>query len=298
MQLSVLEHLEGLTLPRLHLHHEDWAAIRFATAVHVCSDPCCDCTDVRFYCVPDSPAGQEGTVRQNPWVFALDAAKRRISDLRREDAHTSSGQLARAMVRELTSQDWDALWQHLVGVKRAQAEHGDLDTFSPAFRNEMFAGDGTMVTYREIFPFDEGFPCATDQVEWRVDDHHCVNPRCSCCRPVLSFLRVSRGAGRRTAREVAAADYDYTSATFEATMVPAADAPPLGELVGLLRHAHADLDRRLEQRHKRLRALFKRAMERRKKDPPAPPALRRKAGRNDPCPCGSGKKFKRCCGRA
>jgi uncharacterized protein YecA (UPF0149 family) len=22
-----------------------------------------------------------------------------------------------------------------------------------------------------------------------------------------------------------------------------------------------------------------------------------RAGRNDPCPCGSGKKFKRCCGR-
>lgn len=27
--------------------------------------------------------------------------------------------------------------------------------------------------------------------------------------------------------------------------------------------------------------------------PPPPPAVR--AGRNDPCPCGSGKKFKRCC---
>jgi len=23
----------------------------------------------------------------------------------------------------------------------------------------------------------------------------------------------------------------------------------------------------------------------------------KKVGRNDPCPCGSGKKFKKCCGR-
>ncbi|WP_300923614.1 SEC-C metal-binding domain-containing protein, partial [uncultured Desulfovibrio sp.] len=23
-----------------------------------------------------------------------------------------------------------------------------------------------------------------------------------------------------------------------------------------------------------------------------------KVGRNDPCPCGSGKKYKKCCGRA
>jgi preprotein translocase subunit SecA len=31
---------------------------------------------------------------------------------------------------------------------------------------------------------------------------------------------------------------------------------------------------------------------------PAPPVPRfGKVGRNDPCPCGSGKKYKRCCGR-
>lgn len=28
----------------------------------------------------------------------------------------------------------------------------------------------------------------------------------------------------------------------------------------------------------------------------APPAVSEKTGRNDPCPCGSGKKFKKCCG--
>lgn len=28
---------------------------------------------------------------------------------------------------------------------------------------------------------------------------------------------------------------------------------------------------------------------------PPPPVTHQPAGRNDPCPCGSGKKFKRCC---
>ncbi len=33
-------------------------------------------------------------------------------------------------------------------------------------------------------------------------------------------------------------------------------------------------------------------------DTPVEPAkAERVAGRNDPCPCGSGKKFKKCCGR-
>ena len=30
---------------------------------------------------------------------------------------------------------------------------------------------------------------------------------------------------------------------------------------------------------------------------PAGPRARRRVGRNDPCPCGSGKKFKMCCDR-
>jgi len=31
---------------------------------------------------------------------------------------------------------------------------------------------------------------------------------------------------------------------------------------------------------------------------PEPPAVARKVGRNDPCPCGSGKKYKKCHGAA
>ncbi len=34
-----------------------------------------------------------------------------------------------------------------------------------------------------------------------------------------------------------------------------------------------------------------------KKKPQAPKATTKKVGRNDPCPCGSGKKYKKCCGR-
>ncbi len=29
---------------------------------------------------------------------------------------------------------------------------------------------------------------------------------------------------------------------------------------------------------------------------PPPPLVSQKIGRNDPCPCGSGKKYKKCCG--
>ena len=33
------------------------------------------------------------------------------------------------------------------------------------------------------------------------------------------------------------------------------------------------------------------------KPPVTQPEKQKKVGRNDPCPCGSGKKYKRCCGK-
>jgi uncharacterized protein len=46
------------------------------------------------------------------------------------------------------------------------------------------------------------------------------------------------------------------------------------------------------------RALYLDAMDTHRPPPPQKPILRTvpKVGRNDPCPCGSGKKFKHCCG--
>jgi preprotein translocase subunit SecA len=31
-------------------------------------------------------------------------------------------------------------------------------------------------------------------------------------------------------------------------------------------------------------------------NPPQPTIIGKKVGRNEPCPCGSGKKYKNCCG--
>jgi preprotein translocase subunit SecA len=68
------------------------------------------------------------------------------------------------------------------------------------------------------------------------------------------------------------------------------------------RHYGDDLED-IQWRYEKIKEIGRRSVPRRAKvaayrydlpaDDPAPPAGR--VGRNDPCPCGSGKKFKRCC---
>ncbi len=54
-----------------------------------------------------------------------------------------------------------------------------------------------------------------------------------------------------------------------------------------------------ERRQRRLRLVYSRGEEASEEKPKRKPIRRgRKIGRNDPCPCGSGKKYKKCCGRS
>ncbi|WP_022852624.1 preprotein translocase subunit SecA [Thermodesulfatator atlanticus] len=54
-----------------------------------------------------------------------------------------------------------------------------------------------------------------------------------------------------------------------------------------------------EKRSQRLRLVYSRGEETQEEEKPKKQPIRRgkKIGRNDPCPCGSGKKYKKCCGR-
>jgi uncharacterized protein YecA (UPF0149 family) len=69
--------------------------------------------------------------------------------------------------------------------------------------------------------------------------------------------------------------------------------------------SHDDELEEFRQRYHRVKEIARRSMPAAEKrprlelspEPPEPPEpTPARAGRNDPCPCGSGKKFKHCCG--
>ncbi|WP_419658684.1 SEC-C metal-binding domain-containing protein [Desulfosarcina variabilis] len=60
--------------------------------------------------------------------------------------------------------------------------------------------------------------------------------------------------------------------------------------------AFPDLYRRLRSRHTRLRKIYANCKKKNfKPEPIKQESILQKVGRNDPCPCGSGKKYKKCC---
>ena len=149
-----------------------------------------------------------------------------------------------------------------------------------------------MVGYPDVFPFARRLEFTHAQEPWLSDDQYCCNPECTCQEAVLSFICLSQRAGREPLRPTLSLSYRYREG--KVSRVDPGKNPRCSEqdLLESLKNARPDLDSLLANRQGLLRRLCGRTVKKRPTLPTATP----KIGRNDPCPCGSGKKWKRCCG--
>ena len=111
------------------------------------------------------------------------------------------------------------------------------------------------------------------------------------CPGIRTFIRLSQRAGRKPLRPTLSFSYRYREG--KVRWVDPEKNPQCSEqdLLKSLKNARPDLDSLLAKRQGLLRRLCGRTVKRQ-----TLPTATPKIGRNDPCPCGSGKKWKRCCG--
>ena len=129
-----------------------------------------------------------------------------------------------------------------------------------------------------------------DGVKYDVDDMYCVDPKCSCNEVVVAFTADLNADADQLPQGAVNVDVD----TGEVEIRPSGiDRKKLEVLwarfeerhhgIGILQERHEKMRRRGPELNDRWRAAH------------APRAKKTRVGRNDPCPCGSGKKYKRCC---
>ena len=168
-------------------------------------------------------------------------------------------------------------------VRRAAAQRDRERACLAALRN---AEPGAMLPYDNLFPADWDLLVQYDgQTYWAID-LHCLNPACSCAHIVVQFHRIESPK----AEDVGDARLDLRNEH----QPPTASTPLAAQLFARLWERRRDelLRRREEVRHIVLGHATGSAVV---GSPAVKTPRRRAVGRNAPCPCGSGKKYKRCC---
>jgi hypothetical protein len=207
--------------------------------------------------------------------------------------------LCQELANALSVEDWRDLFHGFYKRKEAHTDKADCRRLSADFPPEVLRDASLMVAYMEIFPWGKTFDFTLDQERWLIDDRYCVNPECDCQDALIVFLRVdlTEDGRAKVVQESPTARYDANRAAFEALNPPWPDKPALETLARALREAHPRFHEALRNRRRQLRTLYKSAIKRERTKAPPPHVQRQDFGPNDPCPCGSGRKFKKCCGR-
>jgi len=252
----------------------------------VCQNPACQCDHLTLKCFAEMP---EASLRA-PLVVSLemDLERQEITNLQELKADPAARNLAIAVAAESGEEEWIRLERIYWELKQYWTEHTDLEQVETSFPPEALTG--AMVGYADIFPYARRLEFTHAEVPWLSDDQYCCNPKCRCQEAVLSFIRLSPRAGREPLRPTLSLSYRYREGRVR-WVDPENLRGSEPDLLESLKNARPDLDALLAERQGLLRRLCGRTVKRQTLPTPTP-----KIGRNAPCPCGSGKKWKKCCG--
>ena len=135
-----------------------------------------------------------------------------------------------------------------------------------------------------------------DGIAYVLQDMYCLYSLCACKDTLIEFL-VFREGKTTPEMPIAAVLFNYDNGKWEEYDKRLSDNR-CKMLVREMLREYPDAAGIFKARKARLRTLYNRF---RKKQLPSPMSeqttKKPSAGRNDACPCGSGKKFKKCCGK-
>ena len=267
-----------LTLP-----DGEWAGQPFRLFFSACNNAACECTELMVSLVPGreaDPNPEDAILR-----FTVDVGDKKLVT----KAETKDS--AREVVRHFDPDDWQVLWRTFSDLKRDYTENLDLDHTMAEFpMHKAIEDEGELVAYSEILPYGRKFFVGSSDSAIFLDEQYCLRRGCDCDRVAACFIPVKDG---RQSGESAMVQVHYrTGKVVPAEQGSFTQTP--NELFKVFTEMYPDLLKQFSKRHKQLNRLYGSFIN----TLPGPPAVRiaQKVGRNEPCPCGSGKKFKKCCG--
>jgi hypothetical protein len=258
----------------------DYAGQQVRAEYHICPNPACACKTIELILI----AGAEQANTTIPMMLYF------VDRTFEEDKRHKGEALVKAFIDNLTSDDWHLLFGLYVDSKEANTESVDLEKLVTYFPAKEIEETNCLIGIREILPYSDMITFKIDGEIIVADDKYCVNSHCDCETAGITFLWLDDP--ERCAKEAPTILLSYN----KANRWSIEDANGCNkELIKRLANAISEEDRAaLKQRHQKMRLLYQ-LYKRREGVDQLPVHIETTAGRNDPCPCGSGKKFKRCC---
>jgi hypothetical protein len=150
---------------------------------------------------------------------------------------------------------------------------------------------GQLFGWRETHPEERRDLFLDEGIVFMADDLYCVNPACACSEIILDFAELFERDRARSIGHIRVALPDLQVIEWKS---PQENRAIVERLWAAFRQRHLHAAERLGTRKQRMSELGRARLDAGAPMKPLKVGTAR-IGRNDPCPCGSGQKYKRCC---
>jgi len=261
----------------------------YQVGLSYCENPCCSCGTVGLVCSPGE--AEASTDESSPLFFQVDVNRKELLPPN-EEVPNYNQDLGQSVVPRFSPEDWGLLSEYCTEFKHQITESTPDDEIDAYFPEESIEQDGAMVGIMEILPHVEYRTIALDGKSYMVDELYCVRTGCNCARVSMGLWPMEEVEAGNVTSEFPVIVLDYKAGQCEVERDGCEESEFVRRLAATI--VTGNYKSWFKKRHTRMKNLYKGY--RLRHSQPQTIVSDEKIGRNDPCPCGSGKKHKKCCG--
>jgi len=270
----------------LNFDRGDYAGKQYRAEYAVCGNPVCECNTI------DLTVREEGATGKEAFSVAINFIEKTLHTIpQRPRSHVEN-----ALLDNMTDSDWQLVRDLYIRAKRACTDAANLDDIETYFPVAAVENDSPLIGYVDVLPFAEAITIHVEGKSYLLDDQYCIKPHCDCQEVAISFLPMndsSEAAAKAAPMRVPTIMLPYNKNCWSTLDAGGYAKETIERLANKIDDG---IKEKLHARHEKIKLLYEIYKEKHGIGQLRQPVRAKKtAGRNDPCPCGSGQKYKRCC---
>jgi hypothetical protein len=254
-----------------------------------CDNPVCACQTVYLNLSPLQEDNEKGYLLSSHGID-IDLIEKKLAYPDEKKIPKDELAFAEFFLSKLDDSDFQFLYGFYFIYKNDITEKANLDAIDAYFDYEEVEKEGLMYAYNDVLPYGDQMLVTIDGRNCIIFDQYCLLPKCSCTDTHLNIM-LAETLGE-AGEELCSVSLKYAKKSWKA--FEGSSGPVSLKAVRIaIEDQIPDFYQRLHKRHLKLKGIYAHCKKR--NFAPKQPIQVPKVGRNDPCPCGSGKKYKKCC---
>lgn len=270
------------------IQNGNWSEI-YECKISACENPVCTCANVDLELIPmqlDDNNKEHSHHRKIEIDFDQKAlGYKNIDQIPKEDLEFS-----KLFLGELNENDFQILYESHFKYKNKISEKAPPEAIDGYFDYDKVEYDGLMSAYNDILPYGDQFIVVINGDQCIILDQYCLLPKCPCTDTNLDIISTDKLG--KLGKDICSVALNYRKKQWK-LIDQSSFSISLETVRTAIEEQIPDIYKQMHKRHKKLKAIYAHCKKKHyasKQELHVP-----KAGRNDPCPCGSGKKYKKCC---